>query len=199
MTRPRLEPVTRALIIAAALAAAPLYAHAENLFSDPQWASLASDRRAARVGDILTVVVYQSAEARNAAQNAGNKDRSFRGSLVGGAIEESADLSLDGQYSGRGETRRSESFVTQISVRVESVLENGDYSVAGEQVMNVNGEETTIRVRGRVRPADISRSNQVLSTRVADAQIDYDGRGFVSRNARPGIVHRIFSLLGLAG
>jgi flagellar L-ring protein precursor FlgH len=65
--------------------------------------------------------------------------------------------------------------------------------------MNVNGEETTIRVRGRVRPADISRGNQVLSTRIADAQIDYDGRGFVSRNARPGLVHRLFSLLGLAG
>jgi flagellar L-ring protein precursor FlgH len=181
------------------LAAAPFCAHSENLFSDPQWASLASDRRAARVGDILTVVVYQTAEARNAAQNDGAKDRSFQGSITGGTIEETADLSLDGQYSGRGETRRSESFVTQISVRVESVLENGDYGVAGEQVMNVNGEETTIRVRGRVRPADISRGNQVLSTRIADAQIDYDGRGFVSRNARPGLVHRLFSLLGLAG
>jgi flagellar L-ring protein precursor FlgH len=181
------------------LAAAPFCAHSENLFSDPQWASLASDRRAARVGDILTVVVYQTAEARNAAQNDGAKDRTFQGSITGGAIEETADLSLDGQYRGRGETRRSESFVTQISVRVESVLENGDYGVAGEQVMNVNGEETTIRVRGRVRPADISRGNQVLSTRIADAEIDYDGRGFVSRNARPGLVHRLFSLLGLAG
>jgi len=54
-----------------------------------------------------------------------------------------------------------------------------------------------IGVRGRIRPYDISAENAVLSSRIADAQIDYDGKGFVSRSAKPGLLNRIFSFLGL--
>ncbi|MEO7680134.1 MAG: flagellar basal body L-ring protein FlgH, partial [Sphingomonas sp.] len=52
-------------------------------------------------------------------------------------------------------------------------------------------------VRGRVRAADIGADNRVLSSRIADAQIDYDGKGFVSRSAKPGILNRVFRFLGL--
>ncbi len=189
----------RSLLIAV-LAGLPLIggAHAEDLFNR-EWASVANDQRAVRVGDVLTVVVYQNAEARNAAANTSRKRRSFEGALTSGSIDESAELSLDGAYAGQGEVRRSESFVTQISVTVQEALANGDLLVGGEQHMLVNGEETTVRVRGRVRPADITGDNQVLSTRIADAEISYDGEGFVSRNARPGLVHRILSFLGLGG
>lgn len=174
-------------------------AFSEDLFRDRHWAGVASDRSAVRVGDILTIVVAQNAEARNAAQNTSRTRRTFDGSISGGNINESGELSLEGAYSGQGEVRRSESFITQISVTIEEVLENGDYRVAGEQLMHVNGERTVVRVRGRVRPADISSSNVVLSTRVAEAEISYDGRGFVSRNAKPGLVQRFFGFLGLGG
>lgn len=172
---------------------------AEDLFTDPHWAGVAQDRSAARVGDILTVVVFQNAEARNAAQNTSRTRRTFDGSIRSGHVDESGELSLEGAYSGQGEVRRSESFITQISVTIEEVLGNGDYRIAGEQTMHVNGERTVVRLRGRVRPSDITNTNQVLSTRVAEAEISYDGRGFVSRNAKPGIIHRIFSFLGLGG
>lgn len=171
----------------------------EDLFRDSRWAGVASDRSAARLGDILTIVVAQNAEARNAAQNTSRTRRTFDGSVSGGNIGESGELSLEGAYSGQGEVRRSESFITQISVTIEEVLENGDYRVAGEQLMHVNGERTVVRIRGRVRPADISSGNVVISTRVAEAEISYDGRGFVSRNAKPGLIHRLFSFLGLGG
>lgn len=194
-----MRPHVVALCAAAALYAAAGPAGADDLFRDSQWAAMASDRSAAHIGDILTVIVYQSAEARNAAQNTSRTRRSFEGGLRSGSIDESASLSMDGSYSGQGEVRRSESFVTQISVTITDVLPNGDFLIAGEQQMRVNGERTTVRVRGRVRPADIHGGNQVLSTRVADAEISYDGRGFVSRNARPHLVHRLFSLLGLGG
>ena len=141
----------------------------------------------------------KSAEARNAARNVSRKRRTFEGDVRAGEVDESARLDLDGAYDGAGEISRSESLVTQMSVLVEDVLANGDLRVAGVQQMRVNGETTTVRVRGRVRPTDISGDNRVLSTRIADAEIDYGGRGFVSRSARPGFVHRVFSLLGLGG
>jgi flagellar L-ring protein precursor FlgH len=108
-------------------------------------------------------------------------------------------MALDGAYAGQGEVRRSESFVTQISVAIEDVLPNGDFRIAGEQNMEINGEETTVRIRGRVRPIDISAGNQILSSRIADAEISYDGSGFVSRNARPGLIQHVFGWLGLGG
>lgn len=194
-----MNPLLATAVSLVLIAASVGRACGEDLFRDPRWAGVAGDRSAARVGDILTVVVSQNAEARNAAQNTSRTRRTFDGSISGGNIGESGELSLEGAYSGQGEVRRSESFITQISVTIEEVLDNGDYRVAGEQVMHVNGERTVVRVRGRVRSADISSGNAVLSTRLAEAEISYDGRGFVSRNAKPGLVQRLFSLLGLGG
>jgi flagellar L-ring protein FlgH len=190
------RPTLAALALLAVCAGEAL---GEDLYHNNEWAAVASDRTASNVGDILTIIVYQSAEARNAAQNTSRTRRSFEGGLESGSIDESASLSLDGAYAGQGEVRRSESFVTQISVTVTEVLPNGDLRIAGEQQMHINGERTTVHVRGRVRPADIYGANQVLSSRIADAEISYDGRGFVSRNARPNWVHSLFSFLGLGG
>ena len=78
------------------------------------------------------------------------------------------------------------------------MLPNGDYRITGEQRMHVNGENTTIAVRGRIRQADIRPDNSVLSSRIAEAEINYDGKGFVSRSAKPGILNRIFRFLGLS-
>lgn len=174
-------------------------AAADDLFHAQPWANVASDQKASRVGDIITVVVYQNAEARNGAQNTARRVSSIDGAVRGGSTNEIGELSLNGAYSGHGEVSRSESFITQMSVAIESILPNGDFAIAGQQRMHINGEDTFIRVRGRVRPIDITSDNRVLSTRIAEAQINYDGRGFVSRNARPGLIHRLFNLLGLSG
>ncbi len=87
--------------------------------------------------------------------------------------------------------------VAQLSVTIQEVLPNGDYVILGEQKMHVNGESTTIAVRGRIRSADIDSDNTIVSSRIADAQINYDGKGFVSRSAKPGLINRLFSILGL--
>lgn len=172
-------------------------AAAEDLYRGSNWAALGSDRRASAVGDALTIVIFQAAEATNSAQNSSRKKTDIGGSIRAGSLDESAELEFGGGYNGRGEVRRSERLVAQISVVVQSVLPNGDFVVVGEQLMRINGETTRIGVRGRVRPADITRDNTLLSSRIADAQINYDGRGFVSRAARPGLINRIFSFLGL--
>lgn len=172
-------------------------AKAANLYRGSNWAALSADRRASQVGDILNVVIFQAAEATNSAQNNSRRSTDVGGSLSAGSINESANLQFGGGYSGRGEVRRSERLIAQMSVVIQSVLPNGDFVVAGEQLMRVNGETTRIGVRGRVRPTDITRDNTLLSSRIADAEINYNGRGFVTRSARPGLISRIFSFLGL--
>lgn len=172
-------------------------AFADSLYRHSNWSALSADRKASGVGDALTVVIFQAAEASNSAQNNSGRSTNVGGSLNVGSIDESARLQFGGSYNGKGEVRRSERLVAQLTVVVQSVLPNGDYVVGGEQSMRINGETTNIGVRGRIRPEDIRGDNSVLSSRIADAQINYDGRGFVTRSAKPGLINRIFSFLGL--
>jgi flagellar L-ring protein FlgH len=173
-------------------------ASAADLYSNSDWTSLASDRNAHRVGDLLTVIVYESATATNTATNSSRAASNIGGQVsAGSAFSESASLGLAGSSEHSGTTERSGGIVAQISVVVDEVLPNGDLRVSGRQLLNINDERTEILIKGRVRQVDISTSNTVLSSRLADAVIKYDGSGFVSRSARPGIVTRIFTWLGL--
>lgn len=171
---------------------------AQNLYRSDNWASMASDRRASSIGDSITVVIQQAAESSNSTQNNSRKATDVGGSLRAGSIDERGQLSFGGGYSGRGEVRRSERLVAQLSVTITDVLPNGDYRITGEQRMHVNGENTVIAVRGRIRQVDIRPDNSVLSSRIADAEINYDGKGFASRSAKPSLINRLFGFLGLA-
>jgi flagellar L-ring protein precursor FlgH len=177
--------------------AVPFCAQAADLYRSDNWSAMASDRNARKVGDLLTVIIYENATATDSASSSSKK-----GSNAGGQIDadstfrHSANLGLQSNSDDSGTTGRSGGMVAQISVTVDELLTNGDLHVSGAQELNINGDRTNIRIKGRVRPADIS-NNAVLSSRLADAMIDYDGTGFVSSSARPGIVTRIFNWLGL--
>lgn len=187
----------RTLVLAGAAIFFATPVEAQNLYQRGNWSSMAADRRASGVGDTITVVVSQAAEASNTTQNATRKSTDVSGGLNAGSVNERGQLSFGGGFTGRGESRRSEKLVAQLSVSIAEVLPNGDYRIVGEQRMHVNGEKTLIAVRGRIRPEDIRSDNSVLSSRIAEAEINYDGKGFVSRSAKPGLLNRIFSLLGL--
>lgn len=170
---------------------------AADLVAGRNWPSLAGDRNANRVGDSLTVQIYESATATNSTQNSTKKGGSFGGQISAGTrFNESGQLSTTGSLQSTGQTGRAGTMVAQISVVVDGIMPNGDLHVAGEQTLNINGERTHIRLKGRVRPSDISTGNTVLSTRLADAAIDYDGSGFVTQD-KPGVVGRVFRWLGL--
>lgn len=182
------------LILSLCLASAAM---SEDLYRPGSWPALASDRTAARIGDSLTIVVFENATASNSSQKGSGKRTKLKGEIIEmGAPLEAGSVGIDTEFQGNGQTARSGRMVAQISVVVDDVMPNGDLRVSGRQILNINGEKTTIRVRGRVRPADISADNTVLSSRLADATIDYNGSGFISRSAQPGIVNRIFNWLG---
>lgn len=185
-------------VLLGCLALVVVPAAAADLYPHDDWSSLATDHRAHRVGDLLTILVYESSAATNTATTGSHANTSIGGQLsAGSAFDESGRFALDGSSDNTGSTGRSGGMVAQISVAIKDVLPNGDLHVAGAQLMNINGERTNIRIEGRVRQADISAANTVMSNRLADAVIDYDGNGFVSRSAQPGIVTRVLRWLGI--
>lgn len=185
------------LLVTGFIAALIPVASADNLYKGSSWTDLASDNKAAAIGDILTVIVYQSAEARNSSRSDSRRRNGFDLEASVGTFSDRASLDLDRSVSGSGEFRRSESLLTQFSVTVVGELPNGDLLIEGEQLVFVNDERSQIGVRGRVRRVDISPDNQIVSTQIANAEIDYDGSGYVARSAKPGLLGRLFLFFGL--
>lgn len=161
------------------------------------WGSLVSDRVATRVGDSLTVLIFESAQASNTARSGSRKSTRLVGEASADANAHRAEGAIASTFDGVGESSRTDRLVASISAVVVDVLPNGDLRLAGEQSLQVNGEKTVIRLSGRARPADISEANTLLSTRIADANIEYRGSGLGARSARPGLVPRLLDRLGL--
>lgn len=173
-------------------------AEADDLFKPGISKSLASDQRASSIGDLVTIVIVQAAESSTSVRTNTQRSSAIDGRIDAGKLDESAGLTIGGSYNGRGEVKRSERFVTQITATIADILPSGDLLISGTQKMNINEETTLVEIRGRIRPADIDLENRVSSNRIADAQINYKGQGFISRSAKPGLIHRLFSLLGLS-
>ncbi|TKC89465.1 flagellar basal body L-ring protein FlgH [Trinickia terrae] len=189
-----------ALCAAALLATALPHSrtHAENLYRPDTYQSLTADRRASQPGDIVTILVYENSSASNTADTSTNTNFNVNGSVSTlYAGNNRAQVGAGDTYGGKGQIQRTGRLLAQLSATVVEALPNGDLIVAGEQKIDVNGEKTGIRLKGRVRPIDIAQNNTVLSTRLADAQIDYTGDGFITDRTRPGLIPRFFAWLGL--
>jgi len=178
-------------------------ARGADLVSHGNWSSLAGDRSARQVGDVLTVVVLENSSATDSAENSASKTSSFQGQFTagnpatGGGVNAAASLGIAHASDNQGATARAGQMVAEISVVVDSVFPNGDLHVMGAQALKINGEKTNIRVDGRVRVADITAGNAILSSNLADAHIEYDGEGFVSKSSEPGLLTRLFNWLDL--
>ncbi len=172
-------------------------AWAEQLYDRDKWANLASDNRAHDVGDIVTVLIYESASATNRVGTRSGKNTALDGNIGVAGVDETLSFGIGSSYRGVGETERSDRFVASMAAQVEQILPNGDFIIVGSQNLLVNGEKRDIQVRGRVRPIDIASNNTVASSRLANATINYDGEGFATRSAKPGLLNRIFSFLGI--
>lgn len=184
-------------LIALALIAGAAPASAEQLYNGDNWAAVASDNRAASVGDVITVLISETASATNRVRNNSSKETSLSGGFSAGSIDESASLGLRGSYNGSGQVERSDRFVARMAAQVVAVLPNGDFLIEGRQNLFINGEERSIGVRGQIRPIDITSDNSITSSRLANAEINYDGKGWATRSAKPGLINRIFSFLGI--
>lgn len=187
----------RVLLLSAAIATLSSIAQAEQLYPGDKWAGVATDNRARAMGDVVMVLISESATATNRVRNNSKKDTSLSGGISAGPIDETANLGLRGGYSGSGEVERTDRFVARMAAQVVAVLPNGDFIVEGKQSLYINGEQRNIAVRGQLRQADISGDNAVSSSRLANAEINYDGKGWVTRSAKPGLINRIFSFLGI--
>lgn len=170
---------------------------AQSLYEESTFRPLTSDRKAYRVGDVLTIQVLENASAV-ASADSGTQRKSAAGmELSAGRRQHELNLAASSEFDGGGRTARTGRLLTQLSVHVVAVLANGDMRVAGEQLLVINREQQRIRIEGQVRAQDISEANVVLSNRLAEARIDYVGAGDMTESQRAAWWHRVMNWLGL--
>src|SRR3546814_4063740 len=87
----------------------------------------------------------------------------------------------DQDFKGKGEAEQSNRLSGEITVTVAQVFANGTMLVRGQKQLTLNRGDEYIQISGLVRPADITPDNRVASTRVADAKINYSGKGELAR------------------
>jgi flagellar L-ring protein precursor FlgH len=193
---------TLLMLLAAGCASAPAARASgddgDSLFNPHTYRSLVAEAKALRVGDVLTVMVQETATASSSADL-----HTQRGFSVSGQASTSkvgpytAAANTGTQSDGSGVTDRSGQLVAQVTVRVLAINASGDLQVSGQQTLKINGEQQTITLNGIVRTRDIAPDNTVLSSRIGDARIEYAGKGFVATQSKPGWLARVFGWLGL--
>lgn len=162
------------------------------------YAALYEGWRARKVGDPLTIVlVERTAASKSANSKLGSKgDLGLAPPTTGplGSLLKSTDIGMSGSrnFNGSGAADQSNSLSGEISVTVAQVFPNGTMLVQGQKRVTLNRGDEFIQIKGLVRMADVGIDNRVESTRVADAQIAYTGKGDVARASRQGWLSRFF-------
>ena len=161
----------------------------ENLYTKESYESLISDNRAYRPGDLVTILVIESAEARAAAQSSENGSAGLGADFFDTNRSETLGLSANVAASDLVAVERSGDLRAQLSAMISRVSKEGLLYIEGRQRIEVDGREQTIQVSGWIRGEDIEPGNVVLSTRMTDADISYVG---TKRSGR-GVLTRFFS------
>jgi flagellar L-ring protein precursor FlgH len=137
-------------------------------------------------GDIVTVLVVESAAATGQVTTETKREESMEGGPGTDAFDFISGWGISGKsdQKGQGTAGRKANLVAKIPARVVEVLPDGTLRLEGSREVEVNGEREILSLTGLVRPMDIGPENTVLSSVIADARIQYHGRGPITNGQR---------------
>lgn len=187
-----------------ALLLVPMLAMSQSLWKQ-NTLPIVSDKRAHAVGDIITVLVQQSATATKDNSTSTSKSASIDAAInsflyspaASGLLTQKGQLpaiSMKGanSFAGAGKINNSEVITDKISVNVIDVLPNGNLVVEGTRQTSFSGESQQAVLRGVVRTEDLMANNTVYSYNLSNASIKFIGKGTVSDSQRKGWAMKIW-------
>jgi len=179
-----------------------------SIYSEAQSGYL-EDTRALRVGDIVLVRINEKADAQGGATTNLSKDSKRSAgidSLLGlvPAIQKAypnidpktlLEMASSSDFNGQGKTQRAGTLNATIGVKVKQELPNGDLFVEGTKVVMINYEEQHLYISGVIRPPDIAPDNSVDSSLIADARVEFTGRGDIDDQVERGWLTKILDFV----
>lgn len=163
-----------------------------------------ADRKAAGPGDVLTIVVAESAVAQSSQNKQSSRDTSLQDALqrfifsgLGTHRGETPSVALNGKssHAGGGDVSNSQTLSARAAVLVTDVLPNGNLVIEGVRVVTFAGETQYVVLRGIVRPDDIARDNSVVSTNLADARVEFHAEGTLTEAQKRGWLAKFYEKL----
>ncbi|MGL5949299.1 MAG: flagellar basal body L-ring protein FlgH [Aeromonas sp.] len=168
-----------------------------SLYRNDYMMTLFQDRRAYRVGDILTVVLDERTQSSKKANTSMNKDSAINvlAPTIAGKVYDdiSGSMNANRDFDGAASSSQQNTLSGSITVTVADVLPNGVLVIKGEKWIRLNQGDEYIRLGGMVRVEDIDPTNRISSQRIADARITYAGRGALADSNQMGWAARFFS------
>jgi flagellar L-ring protein precursor FlgH len=166
-----------------------------NRFGD-----LTRDLRATEVGDLVTVVVNDSASAvSSGTSNTQRKSATSTGITGLGGLTDARFANLlnmngNNQLQSQGQTSRNTTLSTTVTARVIQVTPGGNLVIEGIKNVGVNSEKQAVDLKGIIRPADLTVANTIRSDQIANLTIQINGKGIVGDAIRrPNILYRILA------
>ena len=194
---PRVNIVEPTSARPALTAAAPLNNGA--IFQTAGHRPLFEDPRARLRGDIVTVSIVEKNSASRTSSSSTSKTNDIKagiptlGGLSASALKNTnIAANTSNVYAGKGDTANDNAFTGTITVTVVNVLPNGNLVVAGEKQIGINHNLEFIRFSGVVNPVTLQAGNIVESTKIADARLEYTGKGYIDEAQRMGWLSRFF-------
>lgn len=166
--------------------------------------SMFADRKAAATGDIVTIVVAESAVASSSqskkATRESSLDDTIKRFLYTGLAAHKGELpgmSAAGKssFSGGGDVSNSQSISARAAVLVTDVLPNGNLVIQGVRVVTFSGETQYVVLHGIVRRDDIAPDNSVQSTNIADARVEFYAEGALTEAQKRGWLAKAYEKL----
>ena len=167
-----------------------------SIYSTSSSGLFSSDRRAKKVGDILSVTLSETFSSNKAVTNSSAKADNI-GAEVGPTgftknFRLSGSLAKTNSFAGSMATNQSNSLSGTLSATIVRVFPNGNLEIKGQKKLRITEGTEYIRLSGIIRPEDISTTNTVSSAKIAEAQIEYVGAGILDSATKPGWGSKIF-------
>jgi flagellar L-ring protein FlgH len=179
-----------------------------SIYSEAQPGYL-EDTRALRTGDIVLIRINEHADAQGGATTNLKKDTKREAgvnALLGlvPAMQKAypnidpktlVSMASQADFDGEGKTQRDGTLRGTIGVHVKQEMPNGDLFVEGTKVVMINHEEYHIYISGVIRPSDIAPDNSIDSSVIADARVEFTGRGDINDQVERGWLNKILDFV----
>jgi len=153
-------------------------------------ADLATDPKARRLNDLVTVSVIENLSATGSADSNIDKSSSadvvIPGTKIADQLARLFPYSSETAHKGSGATTRSTQLSATVTARVVEVLPNGDLVIEGVREVDINGDRSLVILTGVVRQFDVQSGNVVSSARIGQLQIRSLSQGLIKDSLTPG-------------
>jgi len=182
-------------------------ARGDSLWTTPNsdQRSMCADRKAARVGDIITIVVAETAAQVSSQSKTTNSTSAVDASVsqflfpstvskfgTSGGQLPAIKFGGKNDYSGGGAVNNSQSLTARAAVLVTEVLPNGNFVVEGVRRVTYSGETQHMVLHGIVRPDDIAPDDTVASSCVANARLEFISEGELNSASKRGWLSKLY-------